>query len=104
MLMIGILLRPNYILKDGYQQGIFVRKIELALDEKDDAKPDLKIEYLRDYFSKGVRDEAEKMIELCETLFDSNEIEEYCLQKGCVKMNCVTLLLLNWPSSIILIC
>ena len=25
------------------------------------------------------------MIELCETLFDSNEIEEYCLQKGCVK-------------------
>ena len=58
---------------------------------KDDAKPDLKIEYLRDYFSKGVRDEAEKdlcqekMIEMCETLFDSNEIEEYCLQKGCVK-------------------
>ena len=25
------------------------------------------------------------MVELCETLFDSNEIEEYCLQKGCVK-------------------
>ena len=91
MLMICILLRPNYILKDGYQQSIFVWKIELAIDEKDDAKPDLKIEYWRDYFSKGVRDEdekdlcQEKMIELCETLFDSNEIEEYCLQKGCVK-------------------
>ena len=25
------------------------------------------------------------MIELCETLFDSNKIEEYFLQKGCVK-------------------
>ena len=25
------------------------------------------------------------MVELCETLFDSNEIEEYCLQKNCMK-------------------
>ena len=78
-------------MKDEYQQGIFVRKIELVLDEKDNAKPDIKIEYLREYFNKGVRNEAEKdlcqekMIELCETLFDSNEIEEYCLQKGCVQ-------------------
>ena len=37
MLLIGILLRPNFILKDEYQQGIFVRKIELVLDKKDDA-------------------------------------------------------------------
>ena len=63
MLMIGILLRPNFILKDGYQQGILI-KIELVLAEKDDAKPDLKIEYLREYFSKGVRNEAEK--DLCQ--------------------------------------
>ena len=91
MMMIGILLRPNYILKDGYQQGIFVRKVELAIDEKDDEKPDLKVEYLRNYFSKEIRHEAEKdlcqekMVELCESLFDSNEIEEYCLEKGCIK-------------------
>ena len=40
MLIIGILLRPNYILKEHYQQGIFVRKMELAIDEKNDEKPD----------------------------------------------------------------
>ena len=25
------------------------------------------------------------MVEFCESLFDSNEIAEYCLQTGCVK-------------------
>ena len=60
MLMIGILLRPNFILKDGYQQGILI-KIELVLAEKDDAKPDLKIEYFREYFSKGVINELKRI-------------------------------------------
>ena len=88
MLIIGILLRPNYILKEHYTQGIFIRKMELAIDEPDEEKPDHNVEYLRNYFDKEKRNDDDKslckarMIELTENLFDSNEIEHYCKEKN----------------------
>ena len=51
MLLLSIFLRPNFILKDEFQQGIFLRKIKLVLDEKVDEKPDLNIQYLGEYFN-----------------------------------------------------
>ena len=91
MLIIGILLRPNYILKEHYTQGIFRRKMELAIDEPEEEEPDKNVEYLRDYFDKEKRDDddkslgKERMIELTENLFDSNEIESYCKNKNVEK-------------------
>ena len=91
MLIIGILLRPNYILKEHYTQGIFRRKMELAIDEQEEEEPDKNVEYLRDYFDKEKRDDddkslgKERMIELTENLFDSNEIESYCKNKNVEK-------------------
>ena len=60
MLIIGILLRPNYILKEHYTQGIFIRKMELAIDEPNEEKPDHNVEYLRNNFDNGKRHDDDK--------------------------------------------
>ena len=73
-----------------FNKEYFFLKKRLVLDEKVVEMPDLNIQYLREYFNSTVRNDCEKnifqeMIELCESLFDSKEIAEYCLNSGCVR-------------------